>query len=176
MEICDCDTALLAVLSHGLRAEEASQLDVQDYDGKRLHIREAKAGSTGRVPLDKDARAALNMYLEWRTHQGDFLGIDTPLFTNRSRDPRVQGRRLTYDGIYAIVKELGRLAVESAVSDDPGVADLGGWEIAALAEVHPHQLRHTFASNLVLGNYLKTGNPKHEQRIFGSRSCKEYSV
>ena len=32
------DTALVAVLSHGLRAEEASHLDIQDYDGQRLHI------------------------------------------------------------------------------------------------------------------------------------------
>jgi integrase/recombinase XerD len=81
------DTALLTVLSHGLRAEEASQLDAQEYDGKRLHIREAKAGSTGRVPLDQDARAVIDMYLEWRTEQGELLGLGTSLFINRSHDP-----------------------------------------------------------------------------------------
>ncbi|MBC7973100.1 MAG: tyrosine-type recombinase/integrase, partial [Verrucomicrobia bacterium] len=67
------DTALLASLSHGLRAEEASRLNIEDYDGDRLHIREAKQGSTGRVPLDKAACAALNAYLEWRKGQGESL-------------------------------------------------------------------------------------------------------
>jgi integrase/recombinase XerD len=31
------------------------------------------------------------------------------------------------------------------------VVNVVGWEIAALPDVYPHQLRHTFASNLVLG-------------------------
>ncbi|MGV0028199.1 tyrosine-type recombinase/integrase [Phormidesmis priestleyi] len=76
------DAALLAVLSHGLRAEEASHPNIEDYDGRRLHIREAKQGSTGRVPLDEAACAALNTYLEWRKAQGESLTADTPLFVN----------------------------------------------------------------------------------------------
>lgn len=151
------DTALLAVLSHELRAEEASHLNIEDYDGKRLHIREAKQGSTGRVPLDKDARTALDAYLEWRKAQGESLIADTPLFVNYSRDPRVKGKRLSYDGVYLVIRQLGQMAIDLAleqVQDKPeahSVADLVGWEIAALAEVYPHQLRHTFASNLVTG-------------------------
>ncbi|BAU13957.1 integrase domain protein SAM domain protein [Leptolyngbya sp. NIES-3755] len=164
------DTALLATLSHGLRAEEASHLNVEDYDGRRLHIREAKQGSTGRVPLDQDACNALNAYLEWRKGQGESLTADTPLFVNYSRDPRVRGRRLSYDGIYLVVKQLGQMAIDLAleqIQDKPearSVADLVGWEIAVLAEVYPHQLRHTFASNLVLGGmdaYLAMSLTRH---------------
>ena len=45
------DTELLAVLSHGLRASEVLGLNVGDYDGVRLTIREAKDDSTGTVPI-----------------------------------------------------------------------------------------------------------------------------
>lgn len=164
------DTALLGVLSHGLRAEELSHLNIEDYDGKRLHIRVAKQGSTGRVPLDKDARAAVNAYLEWRKAKGEKLTVDTPLFINFSRDPKVRGQRLSYDGVYLVVKQLGKLAIEAALEqltdqDNPSdIEKLLGWEIAALTEIHPHQLRHTFASNLVLGGmdaYLAMALTRH---------------
>jgi len=164
------DTALLGVLSHGLRAEESSHLNIEDYDGKRLHIREAKQGSTGRVPLDKDARAAVNAYLEWRKAQGETLTADTPLFVNFSRDPKVRGQRLSYDGVYLVVKQLGQLAIEVALeqltdqNDASDIEKLLGWEIAALTEIHPHQLRHTFASNLVLNGmdtYLAMALTRH---------------
>lgn len=164
------DTALLAVLSHGLRAEEASQANIGDYDGRRLHIRTAKQGSTGRVPLDKDACAALDAYLNWRKAQGDLLAADVPIFINYSRDPKVRGNRLSYDGIYLVIRQLGQMAIASAlkkIPNQPEVIDvvaLVGWEIAALADVYPHQLRHTFASNLVLGGmdaYLAMALTRH---------------
>ena len=58
------DTALLAILSHGLRASEVCGLDVRDYDGVRLAIRQAKDDSTATVPLTATARCALDSYLE----------------------------------------------------------------------------------------------------------------
>ena len=164
------DTALLAVLSHGLRAEEASLLNIEDYDGNRLHIRKAKHGSTGKVPVDKAAQTALDTYLEWRREQGDQLATDTPLFVNYSRNPSVQGNRLSYDGIYLVVRQLGQLAVEVALEqisvkpEEYSVDDIVGWEVSSLAQIHPHQLRHTFASNLVLGGmdaYLAMALTRH---------------
>jgi len=165
------DTALLAVLSHGLRAEEASHLNVEDYDGDRLHIRKAKHGSTGKVPVDRAAQTAIDAYLKWRCEQGDRLAADTPLLLNYSRNPSVQGNRLSYDGIYLVVKQLGQLAVEVALeqfsekSEKYSVEDLVGWEVAALTQIHPHQLRHTFASTLVLGGmdaYLAMALTRHQ--------------
>lgn len=50
------DAALLAVLSHGLRAGEVYGLNMSDYDGVRLTIRQAKDDSTGTVPLSAAAR------------------------------------------------------------------------------------------------------------------------
>jgi integrase/recombinase XerD len=48
--------ALLAVLGHGLRAQEISNLNIGDFDGQRLKIREAKGDSKGTVPIDLDAQ------------------------------------------------------------------------------------------------------------------------
>jgi len=149
------DTALLAILSHGLRAEEASKLNIEDYDGQRLHIRQAKQGSTGKVPLDKPAQTAIKAYLEWRRNQGEQLLPDTPFFINYSRNSTIQGKRLSYNGIYSIVKQLGRLAIKWSAAQvhehtERNELEALDWEIATLENVHPHQLRHTFASNLVL--------------------------
>ncbi|MDJ0692553.1 MAG: phage integrase N-terminal SAM-like domain-containing protein, partial [Xenococcaceae cyanobacterium MO_188.B32] len=55
---CTRDTVLLRVLEHGLRASEVTALNIKDYDGKRLHIVEAKRDSVGFVPLLSEARMA----------------------------------------------------------------------------------------------------------------------
>jgi integrase/recombinase XerD len=163
------DTALLAVLSHGLRASEVVGLNVGDYDGRRLHIRAAKDGSTGRVPLDADARGAIETYLEWREEQGELIDKDAPMFLNQSFNPRFRGQgedrsiehqnRLSYRGIYNMVKELGRVAQAKLLEHGRAI------EAAQLKQVHPHQLRHTYASNLVLGGmdaYLAMALTRHK--------------
>ena len=122
------DAALLAVLSHGLRASEVCGLNVGDYDGVRLTIRQAKDDSTGTVPLSAAAWQALDSYLEWRRKQSESLQPDRPLFT--SQGWKNLGERLGYKGLYYIFRELGAIA---------GIADLT-----------PHRLRHTFATNLLL--------------------------
>ncbi|HEY9663969.1 MAG TPA: tyrosine-type recombinase/integrase, partial [Allocoleopsis sp.] len=62
--------ALISVLLHGLRAEEVCALNIEDYDGRRLHIREAKADSKGFVPLTTQAKQDLEQDLQWRQEQG----------------------------------------------------------------------------------------------------------
>lgn len=122
------DTALLRVLEHGLRGSEVAALNVGDYDGTRLQIRQAKSGSVGSVPLFKEARRALDAYLGWRVRQGIPTDRDAPLFLSCSNNSK--GKRLSYRGIYRMIEELAAIA---------GVEDC-----------HPHRLRHTFATKLVM--------------------------
>jgi integrase/recombinase XerD len=122
------DAALLAVLSHGLREEEACNLNIGDYDGVRLHIRQAKDDSTGTVPLAPWARKKLEAYLAQRLEIDKELLEDRPMFLSIGHNSR--GKRLGYQGLYYAIKKLGSLA-----------------EIENLT---PHQLRHTFATMLML--------------------------
>lgn len=162
------DQALLAVLSHGLRAGEVVKLNVEDYDGVRLTIREAKDDSTGTVPLSRQAREQLNEYLTQRRSQEGNLLSDSPLFLSIGQNRRSQ--RLGYQGLYYVVKSLGKIAAEQAqlalegkqriaqeeIELDPqdkwgqfSEAELK--QILTLENIHPHQLRHTFATGLLLG-------------------------
>lgn len=161
------DRALLAVLGHGLRAEEVVNLNVEDYNGVRLTIREAKDDSTGTVPLSRQAREQLNTYLVQRqSEEGDLLP-NSPLFLSQGRN-RI-GKRLGYQGLYYVVKSLGKIAAQQAQlalerqeQIEPREIDAdfqNRWEsfseaelkqILALVNVHPHQLRHTFATGLLL--------------------------
>ena len=122
------DKALLRVLEHGLRASEITALDVKDYDGKRLHITEAKKDSVGFVPLLSEARIAIDAYLEWRFVEGMDVEQNSALFLSHSN--RSKGKRLTYNGLYDIVKAYAKLA--------------------QLEKCYPHRLRHTLATNLAL--------------------------
>ncbi len=161
------DHALVAVLSHGLRAEEVVNLNVGDYDGVRLTIREAKDDSTGTVPLSRQAREQLNTYLVQRRSEEDELLPDAPLFLSCGRNRG--GQRLGYQGLYYTIKSLGKIASEQAQlaleyqqeieqdvreydSENPWLkfseAELK--QILSLVNVHPHQLRHTFATGLLL--------------------------
>lgn len=123
------DLAMLSALEHGLRASEVVGLNVEDYDGERLHVRVAKADSVGTVPLTQKARAAMDAYLSWRIRSGFGVTSTSPLFISLS--PRNQGERLGYHGLY---KEFRKLA-----------------ELCSIENAHPHRLRHTFATGLVLG-------------------------
>jgi integrase/recombinase XerD len=121
------DRALLWVLLHGLRARELEALNVGDFDGKRVNIREAKDDSVGQVPLLAEAVETLEIYLHFRRCWGEAIGPESPLFLSASNNSK--GDRLGYWGIYNVVKELGAIA---------GVKD-----------AHPHQGRHTVATEMV---------------------------
>ncbi|MGL6344559.1 MAG: tyrosine-type recombinase/integrase, partial [Waterburya sp.] len=122
------DEALLRVLEHGLRASEVTALNIKDYDGKRLHITEAKRDSVGFVPLLSEASRAIDAYIEWRETEGMNVEDNSALFLSHSN--RSKGKRLTYNGLYDIVKAYSKLA--------------------QLEKCYPHRLRHTLATNLAL--------------------------
>ncbi|WP_309745253.1 MULTISPECIES: site-specific integrase [unclassified Chamaesiphon] len=69
----------------------------------------------------------LNRYLEWRERQGYAVEPNSPIFISESN--RHRGKRLSYDGIYKVVKE---------------------FETATNVSLHPHQFRHTFATNMMV--------------------------
>jgi integrase/recombinase XerD len=142
--------ALLAVLSHGLRASEVSGLNRADYDGQRLQIRQAKHDSTGVVPLSPQAQRWVQQYLDWRDVQhgnAPPLGDAAPLFASHSQ--RNAGQRLGYHGIQKLIKALAQTV---------------GFPF------HAHQFRHTFATNLVLQGM----NPYHVMTLTRHRSVQTF--
>ncbi len=139
--------ALIFVLLHGLRAEEVSRLNLADYDGRRLHICEAKADSKGFVPLSPQGKAVLEQYLQWRALTSEELSSACPLFASHSRRNRWQ--RLGYDGIRKVM---------AALAKQTGIV------------FHAHQFRHTFATDLV----LKGMNPYHVMTLTRHRSVQNF--
>jgi integrase/recombinase XerD len=139
--------ALLMVLGHGLRANEASALNIEDFDGQRLQIRQAKADSKGTVPIDLDAQMWIQQYLDWRKERGEVLLDDAPLFASHSN--RNQGQRMGYHAIQKLMKSLA--------------ATVG-------FDFHAHQFRHTFATNLV----LKGMNPYHVMTLTRHKSTQNF--
>jgi integrase/recombinase XerD len=121
------DRALLWILLHGLRARELEALNVGDFDGHRVNIREAKDDSVGQVPLLPEAVETLEVYLNFRSCWGEVVEPESPLFLSESNNSK--GDRLGYWGIYNVVKELGA--------------------IAGIKDAHPHQGRHTVATEMV---------------------------
>ena len=146
------DLAMLSVLEHGLRASEVVGLNIEDYDGERLHIKVAKADSVGTVPLTDKARAAIDAYLSWLMRNGFEVTPTAPLFISLS--PRNQGQRLGYHGLY---KEFKKLA-----------------ELCGIENAHPHRHRHTFATSLVLGG-METAKARRLTRHKTEASFARYS-
>jgi len=121
------DRALFEIAySSGLRAEELVSLDISsiDFDGEQLRV-EGKGSKTRIVPAGEPALAALARYLE--RARAALAGGDNEaaLFLSKS------GRRLSTSDIRR------RLGVWSRH------ATVGG--------VHPHALRHSFATHLLEG-------------------------
>jgi integrase/recombinase XerD len=138
---------IVSVLLHGLRASEVVNLNLEDYDGQRLNIRQAKADSKGKVPLTGQTRSKLDRYLEWRSRQGHSIEPNSPIFISESN--RNRGKRLSYDGIYKVVKE---------------------FETATNVSIHPHQFRHTFATNMMVQGM----NPYHVMTMTRHRSTASF--
>jgi integrase/recombinase XerC len=115
------DAAMLELMySSGLRLGELTGLDSGDIDLQQRLVRvTGKGAKTRLLPVGAKAIAALEAWLQVRP-----AGTDAALFTTR------QGRRLS---ARAVQDRVRRLALRQGV---PG-------------KVHPHTLRHSFASHLL---------------------------
>lgn len=122
------DRAIIAVLSHGLRASEASALNVEHWNGKILKVHRSKGQNVSEVPLSQVAKHHLEAYLEWRRQQGGAFepAPDSPMFL--AQDPKSKGKRLGYKGLHRMVKKLGA--------------------IAGVEHLNPHRFRHTFGTDV----------------------------
>jgi integrase/recombinase XerD len=122
------DRALLELMyACGLRASEATGLEIDDLDLSEQMLRARGKGSKERVvPIGRSAVAALQAYAE--NGRPDLVGLrnERHVFVNS------RGSGLTRQGLYKIIK--------------------GHAEAAGLADrVSPHTLRHTFATHVLAG-------------------------
>jgi site-specific recombinase XerD len=119
------DRALLEVMyGAGVRVSEAASLDVRhlDLDQMTLLVR-GKGNKERTVVIGEPARGALERYLRLGRRESR---SDGPLFLNRD------GGRLSQRAIQLLVRKYG---VKGGID----------------ARVHPHLLRHTFATHLLDG-------------------------
>jgi integrase/recombinase XerC/integrase/recombinase XerD len=114
----------------GLRAEELVGLDLAslDFDAESVRV-EGKGGKTRLVPAGEHALRALERYVE-RGRPALEAGDDRALFVSKS------GRRLGTTDVRRRLRTWARHAAAQA---------------PALAEAHPHALRHSFATHLLEG-------------------------
>lgn len=142
------DTALVHILSHGLRAGEIVDLNVGAFDGKLLFLADTKTDEPRLVPLRKESREALGNYLSWREEQGEQMMSTSPLIVSHHNSRK--GERLSYHGIYFAIEKIG--------------------ELADIPNLHPHQFRHTYATELLLLGV----DPSHAKRLTGHQSEKAF--
>ncbi|MBV8048283.1 MAG: tyrosine recombinase XerC [Paludibacterium sp.] len=135
--LLDCrDKAMFELMySSGLRLSELAGLDIEDVDFDQGLARVVGKGNKTRVvPIGGQARQALQAWLAQRLAQSG----ETALFTGQ------RGRRL---GARQIEKRLDLWSVKSGASQ----------------HVHPHMLRHSFASHLL----QSSGDLRAVQELLG---------
>ncbi|WP_394498261.1 tyrosine recombinase XerC [Shewanella sp. ENK2] len=119
------DKAIMELFySSGLRLAELASLNVADIDLSQNEVKVMGKGSKQRVvPIGKMALAAINVWCECRH---DLVKADTgdALFVSQ------QGKRLSHRSIQLRMKKWGQTQSLSA-------------------KVHPHKLRHSFATHML---------------------------
>jgi integrase/recombinase XerD len=145
------DYAMVQLLSHNLRAGEVASANVGSFDGRMVTLTETKNKKPRIVPLSEAGQIAIQTYFEWRRGQDEVLTSESPLILSHHQG--WEGDRLSYHGIYFAVERIG--------------------ELAGLPDLHPHQFRHTGATEL-----LRMGmDPAHAMLLTGhtdGRSFKRY--
>ena len=122
------DRALLELAyACGLRAEEIVSLDAGsiDFESEELRV-EGKGAKTRVVPVGEPARKALASYLERGRPALSVPGDEAALFLSKS------GRRLQSADVRRRLRRWARAA-------------------ALPGRIHPHQLRHSFATHMLDG-------------------------
>jgi integrase/recombinase XerC len=149
------DRHMLTFLLHtGLKINEFVSLNMGDvYTGKRVKLNLLIPGQSGKparkVPLDREAREAVAVILDYNRSQGSGQDTHAPLVISRQRNKRDGSYRITARQVQRIVKTLR--------------------EDAALGfKTTPQTLRHTYAKS-VLG---RGGDLRTLQRLLGHRSIK----
>lgn len=135
----------------GLRAEELVTLDLAsiDFDGEAVRVH-GKGGRTRLVPVGEPALAALAVYLE-RARPALAREPTPALFLSKS------GRRLSTSDVRRRLQRSGHRAMAQA---------------PALAGVHPHALRHSFATHLLAGG----ADLRSIQELLGHRTISTTQV
>ena len=119
------DQAMMELFySSGLRLAELASLNLSDIDfhSRLVCVKKGKGGRDRMAPIGRQAIHALQLWLDKRASLGFF--DETALFISR------QGRRL---GMRSIQKRLNYWGKKQGISDT----------------VHPHRLRHAFASHML---------------------------
>jgi site-specific recombinase XerD len=118
----------------GLRAEELVSLDLDavDFDSESVRV-EGKGGRTRLVPVGEHALGALERY----------LARARPALTAEGADPR--------DRALFVSKSGRRLSTSDVRRRLSGWARRAVGRSPALAQTHPHALRHSFATHLLDG-------------------------
>ena len=114
----------------GLRAEELVSLDVEsvDFDGECVRV-EGKGGKTRLVPTGEHSLRALERYL-LKGRPALVYGDTRALLLSKS------GRRLGTSDVRRRLKAWSRIAAA---------------QVPAVADAHPHALRHSFATHMLQG-------------------------
>ncbi|MGR9116178.1 MAG: tyrosine recombinase XerC [Gammaproteobacteria bacterium] len=110
--------------SSGLRLSELASLNLEDVDftDRTLIVRSGKGGKSRILPVGSKAVSAME---QWLKHRGQFsAGDETALFLS------TRGRRI---GQRNIQQRLGQWCQKKGIAE----------------HVHPHMLRHSFASHLL---------------------------
>ena len=118
------DLAMMELFySCGLRLAELVSLDVRDLPAENDQLEViGKGAKTRRVPLGKMARKAIG---EWLKERGRYAAEDEPALFVSTRGKRIHPR--------SVQQRIDRLARQ----------------LNALQHLHPHMLRHSFASHLL---------------------------
>ena len=132
---------VLTFIDTGIRLSELVNLDLEDTDlrSRTIRIRNGKGGKERQVFMGRKLFHALRKWLDVR---GFSLPSEALFVSSRSGD------RLDKRNVARILERLGKKA--------------------GLSQVHPHLLRHTFATHYIMNG----GDPFTLQRLLGHSSIK----